>query len=338
MLSKHHGVFLAAGTLLFLLTRADRRWWLLRPGPYLALAVAAAMFIPVLIWNARNGWVSLRFQGGRGVPHGLHPLSLLQTIGGQAGYVLPWIWVPLVWLLATGLAEGPRDPRRWLLCCLAAGLILAFTLPSLGGRPGLPHWAAPGYLLLFPLLGAAVARRLGQGSMAVRRWLLGSAASFAILLAIAATHAATGWVARLAPALFKRGDPSWEVIDWRELKPALAARGVSAGTHRFVAATSWIEAGKVAYALGPDVPVVCLCEHPHHFHFLDPQTEALGHDVVLVKRVRAGDNVTADVAPYFHTIEPLGAVTIHRHGHAEFQLGIYLGRDFSRLIPIDLPR
>lgn len=337
MLSKYHGVFLAAGTLLFLLTQANRRRWLLRPEPYLASAIAAALFLPVLIWNERNGWVSFRFQGARGVPHHLSLPSFLQTIGGQAGYLLPWIWVPLVWLLAKGLVEGPRDPKRWLLCCLAVGPVLFFTLPSLGGNPGLPHWAAPGYLLLFPLLGAAVDQRLTEGSSATRRWLVGSAAGFLILLAIAATHAATGWMTRLAPALFERGDPSWEVIDWSELRPALAERGVTGGAHRLVAATSWIDAGKVAYALGPDIPVVCLCDHPHHFHFLYPETEAIGRDVLLVTRVRAHDNVAADMAHYSRAVEPLGTVTIHRLGHPEFQLGLYLARDSSGLIPVDLP-
>ncbi|HEY9426339.1 MAG TPA: glycosyltransferase family 39 protein, partial [Gemmatimonadaceae bacterium] len=304
MLSKYHGVFLAAGTLLFLLTQADRRRWLLRPEPYLAAAMAAAMFLPVLIWNEANGWVSFRFQGARGVPHHGSLLSFLQTLGGQAGYLLPWIWVPLVWLLAKGLVEGSRNPKRWFLCCLAVGPILFFTLPSLGGKPGLPHWAAPGYLLLFPLLGAAVDRHLAEGSSATRRWLAGSAAGFLIILAVAATHAATGWMARLAPALFERGDPSWEVVDWSELRPVLAELGVAGGAHRIVAAANWIDAGKVAHALGPDVPVVCLCDHPHHFRFLYPATEARGRDVVLVERVRAHSDVAADMARHSRAVEP----------------------------------
>jgi hypothetical protein len=196
-------------------------------------------------------------------------------------------------------------------------------------------WLAPGYLLLFPLLGAAVDQRLTEGSVATHRWLVGSAAGFLILLAVAATHAATGWMARLAPTLFERGDPSWELIDWSELRPALAERGVTAGTHRIVAVTSWIDAGKVAHALGPGIPVVCLCDHPHHFRFLYPAKEALGRDVLLVERVRNHDNVAADMARYSRTVAPLGAVTIHRLGHPEFQLGLYLARDYSRLGPAD---
>jgi hypothetical protein len=139
-------------------------------------------------------------------------------------------------------------------------------------------------------------------------------------------------VARLAPTLFERGDPSWEVVEWSELRPALAERGVTGGTQRVVAATNWIDAGKIAHALGPDRPVVCLCDHPHHFGFLYPATEASGRDVVLVERVRAHSDVAADMARYSRVVEPLGAVTIHRLGHPEFQVGLYLARDYSRLV------
>src|SRR6185437_4969387 len=85
--------------------------------------------------------------------------SFLQNLAGQAGYVLPWIWVPLVWLLVVALRRGPRDPARWLLVCLGAGPVLVFTGLSLGGRAGLPHWPAPGFLLLLPLLAEWLARR-----------------------------------------------------------------------------------------------------------------------------------------------------------------------------------
>src|ERR1019366_8476142 len=58
MLSKYHGVFVLAGTFLFLLTSTPHRKWLVRPGPYLGALVALAMFTPVLVWNREHGWTS----------------------------------------------------------------------------------------------------------------------------------------------------------------------------------------------------------------------------------------------------------------------------------------
>ncbi len=333
LLSKYHGMFVAAGTFLFLLTRRESRGWLRRPGPYLAALVTVVMFTPVLYWNASHDWISFRFQGGRAAPAGIHLTSFLQSIGGQAGYVLPWIWVPLVWLFVRGLAAGPRDAKRWLLCCLALGPIVVFTLPSLGGHPGLPHWEAPGYLFLFPLLGEAVDRWLKSGRRAVRGWLRFSVAGFLVLVTILATHTATGWIARAAPPLFRRGDPSWEAMDWRALAPALAKRGLLADSTRFLASPSWIEAGKVAYAMGPDVPTVCLCDSPHQFRFLDPQTAFLGRDAVIVERTPSGTGGTdaaARFAAHFRSVEPEGRVVLTRLGHPEFSVTVLLAHDFRR--------
>src|SRR5208337_4568708 len=57
LLSKYHGVFVLAGSALFLLTSRQRAW-LKRPEPYLALLVTAIVFAPVLIWNVSHHWAS----------------------------------------------------------------------------------------------------------------------------------------------------------------------------------------------------------------------------------------------------------------------------------------
>ena len=85
------------------------------------------------------------------------------------GYGLPWSWCGL-----SALRRGPRDRERWLLVCLAAPPIIVFTAASLWGNV-LFHWAAPGYLMLLPLLGDAVARHW-RTSRAVRIWLAATAA------------------------------------------------------------------------------------------------------------------------------------------------------------------
>ncbi len=301
------------------------------------------MFVPVLVWNADHDWVSFRFQGGRSVPAGLHFGSFLQSIAGQAGYLLPWIWVPLVWVLARSLVAVPRDGRRWLLCCLAIGPIVVFTLPSLGGNPGLPHWEAPGYLFALPLLGAATDHWLRAGRRGVRGWLRFSVASFVVLVAVAATQVTTGWITRVAPsAWFRHGDPSWQALDWRALKPALEDRGLLTRDGRrapgalsdsrwFVAAPGWVDLGKAAYALGPDVPAVCLCDHPHQFGFLDPQAAFLGHDAVIVLHTGQDDaHAVARFAPYFRSVTPAGTAVVRRLGRPVLTLSILLGHDFTR--------
>ena len=62
--------------------------------------MSRAIFSPVLIWNARHGWVSFWWQGSRGLTSsGLRLDWLGRNLLGQAAWLLPWIWAPLLWQL-----------------------------------------------------------------------------------------------------------------------------------------------------------------------------------------------------------------------------------------------
>jgi len=79
------------------------------------------------------------------------PLSVDESYAAAAAWTLPWIWIPLLWVLAAALRARPRDTRRWPLACLGSGPIFGFTLLTVIGSRGLPHWEAPGYFILLPL-------------------------------------------------------------------------------------------------------------------------------------------------------------------------------------------
>ncbi len=330
LLSKYHGVFLLAGAAAFVVTRREARSWLARPEPYVAALVALALFAPDLIWNAQHGWASFRFQGGRAIPaHGHHLTALLQNLAGQAGYLLPWIWVPLVYQMVRALRGGPRDGARWLLLCLGAGPVVAFTLVSLGGNPGLPHWPAPGYLLILPLVGDAAARREARGPRERRqlhRWLSAAAVAVLALTTVAASAVATGWVARALPAWFSRGDPSLEAYDWSGLQAELAARGLLADSTQVVAATRWIEGAKIGYAMGPDYPILCLSDDPRHFAYADPPARFIGRNALILVQVPPKGltrDIAKEYAPYFASVVPVGTVPIRRSGHVEFEVAAF---------------
>ncbi len=346
LLSKYHALLFMAGAFAFLALRPSQRYWLRKPGPYLAAAVALAMFLPDILWNARHHWASFAFQLGRNtsstsVPLATRLAALGQTLGGQILWVLPWIWLPLVVVAVRAIRRRPADDREWLLLCLAAGPIVVFTLVSLGGHAALPHWAAPGYLMLFPLLGADAGRcnrplqgqshaapghaALGPGT---RRWIVGSVAAFVGLMALLLTATATGWPARVAPALVARNDPTLEMLDWADLPHGLDSLGVLRRPNTFVAGTSWIQAAKVAYALGPGVHVLCLSVDPRHFGFLEDERAYLGQDAIIVTRLPARPDVETRYAPYFQRVETVGQVPIRRAGRAELAVGVYVAHDF----------
>ena len=120
LLSKYHASFLPAGALLYVFLTPSARRCLLSPGPYIAVAIGGIAFAPVLIWNAENDWASFAFQANRAVGMHFRPASVLITVGGQALYLFPWIWLALIIVLIGQVRAGMRAAGlERLASCLA---------------------------------------------------------------------------------------------------------------------------------------------------------------------------------------------------------------------------
>src|SRR5260370_4086247 len=146
--SKYSAVLTIGGAAGFLLTEPVSRRWLKQPHPYAAGLIALAVFVPVLIWNAENGWVSFLFQAGR-AEGGFHPFGPVAMLAGAAAFLLPWIWGPLVVCGFLALPRGPSHSERSLPVCLPAPPLIVFAAASPRDNV-LFHWAAQGYVMLMP--------------------------------------------------------------------------------------------------------------------------------------------------------------------------------------------
>jgi hypothetical protein len=254
---------------------------------------------------------------------------LLNAVAGQIAWILPWIWVPLVLLLVVAARRGPHDPARWLLVCLGAGPPLFFTLLPLLGRRGLPHWQAPGYFMLLPLLGAAAAARLDGGERWARRWLWGSCVGLAAVVAAIGAQLSTGWMGAVVPALVEKGDPTDDLLQWKPVAVQLREWGYPR-EGVVLAGTIWSDAGKLAYALGSEVPVASVGEDPRGFGLVQSQQSLVGRDVVLVARRRPGPEPLTTYAPYFRSISILGTIPLRRRKGHGVAVSVYLGRELLR--------
>jgi 4-amino-4-deoxy-L-arabinose transferase-like glycosyltransferase len=328
-LSKYHAIFLPIGVLVFLLT-TQRLAVLRSPWPWIAGVLACTMCLPVVTWNMAHDWASLRFQLGRadGRASGWSIEPFLQNVAGQLGYILPWVWGPLLWAGWRAVRLGPRDQRRWFLLCLAGGPLVVFTLVALGGRRALPHWQGPGYLFLTPLLGALLDERLTRGVTWPRVWMRRSAIAVLALATVLVTQTRFGWITRLAPALFRRGDPSHEALAWTALRTVTPWKAPGAPTGAaFIATSHWIEGARVGSVVrsapaGDAPPVLVLSDDARNFRFQsDPATYA-GRSGVLVRRARAQAPDSA-LRRHFTSLTLRSRVTVRRAGIAQFDLEIY---------------
>lgn len=123
--------FMALGVLWFVVPEWRKKlFW----GALTAGFVAVVVFMPALLWNALNGWISFRFQLGHGFAHGSH--SMLKYIGSYLGDLLiivsPLITLAAFWVCGRGIVE--EDRRGRFLACFFWTVLAFFAVSALKTR------------------------------------------------------------------------------------------------------------------------------------------------------------------------------------------------------------
>ncbi len=299
LFSKYSAVLTIGGAFLFLIANRDNRHWLARREPYLAAAIALLVFSPVIIWNFTHDWASFAFQGARAGGFQFHPAAPLTTVLGESLFILPWFCLPMLVLGCQAFRLGWREQ---LLAWLAAPPIVVFTLISAwSSQRVLFHWAAPGYLMLFPLLGGFVAAHWNR--RLVRGVIIGTALLCVTAVTVIGFQEQLGWLPVMPNA-------SAEGLDWTSLRDDLTKRGLlRPGT--VVGVPNWRDTGKIAHAFGPDVTVLCLNPDCRQFAYTDSPAPWAGADVLLLVADRA-DTTLPGLRQMFEQIEllPPSAVTL----------------------------
>ncbi|RDE07984.1 glycosyltransferase family 39 protein [Pelagibacterium lacus] len=335
-LSKYHAIFLAGGTGLFLLANSTQRHWLRHRAPWMAVAIALVVFSPVLVWNAQNDWASFGFQGGRAVEtqSGLRWDGLLRMVWGQLLYMVPWLAIPALWVGGRALAAGPRGQfptgavpgAAALLAYLGWPSIVFFTLVALWSDTQFHfHWQAPGYLMLFVLMGAWAANRDGR---AIRIWLYDSATATFVILALLVSHAATGWARAVFPGDWE--DPTALQLPWTELGTALADRGAFGEGEAFVMGINWIDCGYIDTQVAGRLPLACLGADTRNLAYNFTPAEHRGWNAYVVVQTRNPERAAEQLADRFSAIEHLETLSIARNGYPELEnIQLFYAEGFS---------
>jgi 4-amino-4-deoxy-L-arabinose transferase-like glycosyltransferase len=333
MLSKYNGALVLMGLPIYLATTRDGRRWLVRPEPWVAGLLSLLVFLPVIIWNGEHHWASFAFQGDRAGGLRFQPWQPFVVWAGEALFVLPWIWVPMILLWLRAMKRGPAEPVGWYLSLLAAIPILLFALVSIwSSRHILYHWSAPGTLMLFPLLGAAVAERWAAGAVWLRRAVFGTIGFVLIALALVGTQMRFNWLeAAFGPHLFKHGSDIAGGVNWTGLEGSLAARGLLNEPGLVIAVTGWSYAGKVAYALDGRYPVVVLAKDSREFGIIAPADRYRGHPMLILVPGGHTEALARRFAPLFSRLNALPPLRIFFAGYPLLTLAVIHGEGFKGL-------
>ena len=154
MLSKYQAVYLWA-VLLSYIVIYDRKWLKIKE-LYFAIIISIICFIPVIIWNIQNDFISFTFQGERVdiLKSGLKFNYFFTELFGQIFYNNPvnFILIVLALFKIRKFSFLSKNNLRFLLLA-GLPLIIIFLIFSFFRRT-LPHWSGPGYISLILIASA----------------------------------------------------------------------------------------------------------------------------------------------------------------------------------------
>ncbi len=287
LLSKYTIFFFGLGLVLALAIDRDLRRWLLSPWLWAGGAVAIAIFLPVLQWNAGHHWANFGRQFGRIVDDkGFGILRVLEFIGSEIGLINPFVALfvgvaAFIWLRRPAMPE-----TRPIALLLATALpLLAYLVFHASHDAVQAHWPAP----VFPTLAIAAAAAAGRirvdGAWGTALTLARKAAlPFGLVISLA------GLAMIGAPIV--AWPPPVDLIALYRGWPELAAQvdGLRQKVDaKWVATLDYGVNAELAYHLAGKAPVEQVVERIR-YAFAPAPDQALGHSRALLL-VRAGRDV-----------------------------------------------
>jgi len=319
--SKYNTSLVIAGAGLGILSAPGLRRALLHRQVWLAGLIALAVLSPVIWWNVHHHWISLHYQGRRVAGLHLRPYMPFYVWGGEALFLLPWVWLPMIAALISTLRAGPAQPGPWLLAWAGLIPVVLFATISLWSSTHiLFHWAAPGELMLLPLLG-----RWARDSAPPRlrnntAWLSGALLAGAMLFIAAEVQ--FGFIPDIG-LLSKPGkSPLLQTIDWTSLAAQIPP-GIDA-----IAAQRWYDAGKIGYGLeraGDKIPVTVFAGEIHEFLFSAPPESFVGKNVLVLSTPWNMQQTASFCAKFFKTFTPGPVLAVKFDGQVLLTIPTYIG-------------
>jgi 4-amino-4-deoxy-L-arabinose transferase-like glycosyltransferase len=326
-LSKYHGLVFVAGVFALRVSSDWGRRVLRTPGPWLAILVAAAVFSPVLIWNARRGWISFGFQTARAAAgHHFGGGLFLSLAVAQVALISPWV----AWPLARGLARAmpSSDEGTRFLLWLGLPIAIFFTVAPLWSDGGMVQWAMPGWLLLLPLAGKYLADEASLYRWP-RTWLAASATAFLIFTVVFVLETQSGWLGSTFPRVFRHGDPTADNVEWTSLAAIINRRQLSDDDRLFVLTSGWRDAAKIDQGLAGDYRVAAVSNDPRNFAIgIDANAWAGRNGWVVLENASLRAQNSALKSCFASVGEP-STLTIRRGARADAKLTIWRGNGFT---------
>ena len=318
LLSKYTIGLLGVAGLLFMVWDPPSRRWFKRWEPYAAVLVAAAVFAPVIVWNAENDWASFAFQTSRRLAEPTR-FSLDKLLGASVVLLTPTGFAALCLAVFRSTAA---PPRAWRLLKIAIGAPLTvFAVFSLRHEVKLDWMGAP-WVSALPLLahGLAEAGRPGAAHPALR-WVWPATMIFMISLYTAGGY----YLAIGIPGLGYSRHTELLPVGWRDLGRQIDAM---AAELRAADSAELLVVGMDRYAIASERafysedPARAVADTTSWHLFGDrglmyerwfPVERQVGRTLLLVA-LDAASLADAHLQPYVSGLDPVHEGTLSRDG------------------------
>jgi 4-amino-4-deoxy-L-arabinose transferase-like glycosyltransferase len=278
--SKYTSVLLGLSIFLAIISSPEGRKQLATPWPWIAAAIAIAVFSPVICWNATHDWASFRFQLHHGTSgNESTPLrNLADYLGSQLVVCTPVLFGLIIAVIVTYVRRGEQPmPVRMLIFSAAVPLVF-FAISALRRRVegNWPMFAyLPGVLL--------VAKYLGENFTKPRVFWAETSIIVAAVMTIVLHAPSLVW--KVAPSV---QTPQWDhLYGWGELA-RLGVEPLRMDSPIFAADYEY--ASELSFYL-PDKPDVFPLPDPTRktaFNFFSPPDMQSSWRAVLVRRLPKG--------------------------------------------------
>lgn len=312
-----------------------------RPGVYLALAVNLLCFVPVIVWNAQHGWISLVHTAERGNIGGSWQPTLRYVgdfLGAELFLFNPVFFIAMVWAACMWWSRRREKPLLTYFFCMGAPVFLGYLLWAFHSRV-LPNWIAPS---IVPLLAATAVYwhdRWRAGRPAVALWFkLGIGLGLVVVVLLHDTGLIKRAIGSPLPASL---DESRRLQGWRltaEVVDQARSELSKEGKPVFVIGSHYGITGQMAFNLpearavvSSDTPLVYCqtSDKPHDQFYFWPGYRGVrqGQNAVYVRLVRdreQGDPPPpAELAAEFESVTSRGITEISKSGRVVRRIQIF---------------
>ncbi len=300
-LSKYTALFQLLGWAVFFALAKPVRRHLRRPGPWLALLVTALCSLPVIIWNAQHGWITVHHVAGDAHAGESWRFTLHEFLANEFLLLNPVFFGLAAWA-ASAFWRAKKSPLQLYLFAMGAPLFLVYALWACHSRV-MPNWIAPSVLPLFCL----AATYWGERQEKIKGWLTGGLAlGFAAVVLLHQPAVIQQIIQRPLPRELARA------VAWREsggIVLAAEKKLAAEGRPTFIIGGHYGVTSQMAFQLQHD-NVDCFClpdEAPKNQFYFWPGYENRHGDNAIYVQVLGNDT---PLPPPVRLINEFATVTL----------------------------